>query len=188
MFSRKEILSIPNILSYFRVLLIPVFMYLYFKAETDREYYIATIVVGVSSITDMFDGLIARRYNMVTELGKLIDPVADKLTQLALIICLLKRYDLMWILLAVHVVKEGLMAIIGLIILKHNGQKLDGAKWYGKVTTAMVYVVMFLLLLLPGISNNIANALIITCIASVVLTLIGYIPVFIGMYRHTEGE
>ena len=188
MYSRKEIFSIPNILSYFRVLLIPVFMYLYFKADTAREYYVATVVVGVSSITDLLDGFIARRFNMVTELGKLVDPVADKLTQLALIICLLKRYQLMWLLLAVHVIKEALMAIIGLIILKHNGQKLDGAKWYGKVSTAMVYIVMFLLLLLPTMPIDIATALIIACVAAVALTLIGYIPVFIKMYRHMEIE
>ncbi|MFB0920957.1 MAG: CDP-alcohol phosphatidyltransferase family protein, partial [Oscillospiraceae bacterium] len=70
----KEIFSIPNILGYFRILLIPFFMYTYLNAKTVSDYYAPAVIVGVSSITDMFDGLIARKFNMVTELGKLIDP------------------------------------------------------------------------------------------------------------------
>ncbi len=78
-FSKKEIFSIPNLMGYFRILLIPVFCYLYITAETEREYLYAALVVLLSSLTDLFDGKIARRFHMVTELGKALDPIADKL-------------------------------------------------------------------------------------------------------------
>ena len=99
-FSKKEIFSIPNLMGYFRILLIPVFCYLYITAETEREYLYAALVVLLSSLTDLFDGKIARRFHMVTELGKALDPIADKLTHAALAICLATRYPMMWALIA----------------------------------------------------------------------------------------
>ena len=65
--SKKELLSIPNLMGYFRLIMIPVFVWLYLKASTDADYYRAAIVMGISSITDMFDGMIARKFNMITE-------------------------------------------------------------------------------------------------------------------------
>ncbi len=188
MYSRKEIFSIPNILGYFRILLIPVFMLIYFNAESTKDYYNAAVVVGVSSLSDMFDGLIARKFNQVTELGKLIDPLADKLTQGALIICFLNRFAYMWLLLGIYVIKEGFMTAMGLVLLKHNGRKLDGAKWFGKVSTAMLYIVMFLLLLLPMLSLIIVNILILLCGIAMLLTLIAYVPIFVDLYKQPRLE
>ena len=85
---RREIFSIPNLMGYFRILLIPLFSWMYCTADSTGDYYAAAVVVGISGLTDMFDGKIARRFNMITELGKFIDPLADKLTQAALLICL----------------------------------------------------------------------------------------------------
>ena len=92
-FSKKEIFSIPNLMGYFRILMIPVFCYLYIGKQ---RYLAASAAVLLSSLTDLFDGKIARKFNMVTELGKLLDPVADKLTHGALALCLALRYPLMW--------------------------------------------------------------------------------------------
>lgn len=183
MYSRKEIFSIPNILGYLRILLIPVFMYIYFTAESLKDYYIAVAVVGVSSLTDMFDGLIARKFNMITELGKLVDPLADKLTQGALIICFLSRYSLMWLLMGIYVVKEGFMLVMGLVVIRRNGNRLNGATWAGKISTAMLYVAMFLLLLLPKMDPEIVDLLIILCSIANIITLIVYIPIFVKMYN-----
>ncbi|PKM73724.1 MAG: CDP-diacylglycerol--glycerol-3-phosphate 3-phosphatidyltransferase [Firmicutes bacterium HGW-Firmicutes-16] len=183
----KEIFSIPNILGYFRILLIPFFMYTYLNAKTVSDYYAPAVLVGVSSITDMFDGLIARKFNMVTELGKLIDPFADKLTQGALIICFIVKYQYMRYLLALYLLKEGFMLVAGLFMLHHNGKKLNGAKWFGKVSTALVYVVMFILFLnpifFPHMNENSINALILLCGFAMAATLALYVPVFIGLYR-----
>lgn len=180
---KKEIFSIPNIMGYFRILLIPLFMYLYFTAETTRDYYIAAIVVAVSSLTDLFDGLVARKFDMITELGKFVDPLADKLTHGALIICFLGRYPLMWLLLAVFAIKEGFMAIMGLAVLHHNGEKLDGAMWYGKVCTAILFVAMVTLIVLPNLHEELVNIIILVCTISMLLTLILYVPVFVRMYN-----
>jgi len=186
-YSRREIFSIPNILGYFRIMLIPFFMYTYMTAMTVRDYYAPAVIVGISSISDMFDGLIARKFNMVTELGKLIDPLADKLTQGALIFCFVIRYQYMRYLLALYVVKESYMIVMGLILLRHNGKRLNGAKWFGKVSTALVYVVMFVLFLrpifFPQLSGNTINSLILLCFFAMLATLLLYIPVFMKLYR-----
>lgn len=188
MYSRKEIFSIPNILGYFRILLIPVFMTLYFKAQEPKDYFVAAVVVGISSLSDMFDGLIARKFNMITELGKFIDPLADKLTQGALIVCFVARYSLMWLLVGIYIVKEGFMAVMGLVMLRHNGRKLDGAKWFGKVSTALLYVTMFIFLLVPTMDIRIVNGLIGLSAFAMVFTLIAYIPVFLEMYKQPPLE
>ena len=74
--TRKDVFSIPNIMGYFRILLIPIYVLLYYHAESVKEYYIAAVLVGISGITDMLDGKVARHFNMITELGKVLDPVA----------------------------------------------------------------------------------------------------------------
>ena len=74
-FNTKERFSIPNLMGYFRLLLIPVFCYLYLAKEA---YHWAAGVVLLSSLTDLFDGMIARKFNMITNLGKALDPIADK--------------------------------------------------------------------------------------------------------------
>lgn len=180
--NKKELFSIPNLMSYFRILLIPVFCYLYITAESDRNYLIVALIVLVSSLTDLFDGKIARRFNMVTQWGKILDPVADKLSHAALAICLATRYPLMWALIALMAVKEGFMGIMGLIFLK-KGQMLDGAMLFGKVCTAVLFVGLMALFLLIHIPAAAANIIIIVMMAVMLVTLCMYIPVFRKMGR-----
>ena len=184
---RREILSIPNLMGYFRILLIPLFSWMYCTADSTGDYYAAAVVVGVSGLTDMFDGKIARRFHMITELGKFIDPLADKLTQAALLICLAIRYPLMRAVLVLFVIKEGFMAVMGALLLS-RGKKLDGAMWFGKVCTAVLYAVLFLLLLLPGIGTTAANVLIGICGAFLLFSFLMYIPVFRRMWKESEGD
>ena len=84
-FNKKDILTIPNLLSLFRLLMIPVIVWLYVK---EKNYYAAAAMVLISGATDIADGIIARKFNMISDFGKILDPMADKLTQGALIICL----------------------------------------------------------------------------------------------------
>lgn len=184
---KKEIFSIPNLMGYFRILLIPLFSWMYCTADSTGDYYAAAVVVGVSGLTDMFDGKIARRFHMITELGKFIDPLADKLTQAALLICLAIRYPLMRAVLGLFVIKEGFMAVMGALLLP-RGKKLDGAMWFGKVCTAVLYAVLFLLLLLPGIGTTAANVLIGICGAFLLFSFLMYIPVFRRMWKESEGD
>ena len=96
----KQLFSIPNILGYFRIILIPIIMWNYFHAQTDSDYYFVALLVVISGLTDALDGQIARRFHMVTPLGKALDPIADKLTQGALAVCLMTKYPLMIVLFA----------------------------------------------------------------------------------------
>ena len=97
--NKKVLFNIPNCLCFFRILLIPLFLYVYFVADFKNRYIVAAFVLAISGISDFLDGFIARKFNMVTDFGKFIDPVADKLTQFVLAITLLFSYPLAWILL-----------------------------------------------------------------------------------------
>ena len=122
---------------------------------------------------------------MITELGKFIDPLADKLTQAALLICLAIRYPLMRAVLVLFVIKEGFMAVMGAMLLP-RGKKLDGAMWFGKVCTAVLYAVLFLLLLLPGIGTAAADVLIAVCGIFLLFSSLMYIPVFRRMWKESR--
>lgn len=179
---KKDIFTVPNLMGYFRLLLIPVFLYIYCTAEDNKDYYLAAVVVGISGITDFLDGFVARKFNQITELGKVLDPLADKLTQGALILALTTRYPLMVALVILFVIKEGFMLVMDLICLS-KGKKLDGAMWFGKVCTAILYLVMFLLILFPQLPVVVVNILILICGAAMLMAFILYIPVFHKMAK-----
>lgn len=182
-FKKEEFFTIPNLMGYVRILLIPLFAWRYLTAKSGGEYLAAALIVGISGLTDLFDGKVARKFNQVTELGKFLDPLADKLTQGVLLLCLASRFPLLWVLVGIFVGKEGFMAVMGAVMLRHNGRKLDGAMWYGKICTASLYGVMFLLLLIPGIPGNLANLLIVVCAVVMLFTWGMYVPVFYRMWR-----
>ena len=182
--TKKEVFTIPNIMSYFRILMIPLFCWLYLTAETTSDYIWAGVVVAVSSITDLFDGMIARKFNQVTDLGKILDPVADKLSHAALAICLAVRHPLMWALIALMAVKEGYMAVMGIKYLK-KGTMLNGALWWGKICTAMLFVGLLVLFLFPNLSTVWVNTIIIVLMAVMLITFILYIKEY---SRIAKGE
>ena len=93
----QELLNIPNILTYFRFLFIPVFIWQYLH----ENYWLAGLALGLSALTDLLDGKIARKFDMITEIGILLDPVADKLTEAAVLLCLALRFPLLWAVLAI---------------------------------------------------------------------------------------
>ena len=183
-FNKKDLFTIPNIICYVRILLIPVFCYIYINAETSSDYLLAIFVVLFSSFTDLFDGMIARKFNQVTELGKILDPVADKLTHAALAICLAFRYPLMWALIVLMTIKEGYMALMGIHFLK-QGKMLDGAMWFGKVCTATLFAGLFILFAWFNMPVTVANVLIIVMMVVMLITLIMYIPEFKKMKNNT---
>ena len=179
---RKQLLSIPNLMGYFRIILIPFIVWRYVTAQTVHDYYVAAVIIGVSGITDFLDGFVARRFHMITKVGKALDPIADKLTQGAIVLALSVRFPYMIALVVLLVIKEGFMGIMGIMMLR-RGKMLDGAKWFGKVSTAVLYVVMFVLLLFPQISMKAANGMILLCGALLLFSFISYIPVYWKMAR-----
>lgn len=135
---KKSIFTIPNILSFFRICLIPVIVWLY----CDQQNYIwTTLILLLSGLTDVVDGIIARRFHMVSDFGKILDPVADKLTQGVTLICLLSRYPYMGPLLILFIIKEICAAVTGLWSI-HKTNIVEGAVWHGKLTTVALYAMM----------------------------------------------
>ena len=184
-FNKKDLWTIPNIIGYVRILLIPVFTYIYINATSTKDYYLAAGIVLFSSFTDLFDGMIARRFNMVTELGKILDPVADKLTHGALAICLAIRYPIMRYLLVLMIIKEGYMAIMGVKMLK-KGKMLDGAMFFGKVCTATLFVGLFVLFLFPNLKISIVNTITIIMMIVMLYTFIRYIMVYHKLLKENK--
>lgn len=180
LFKKKEILTVPNLLSLFRLALIPVIVWLYSKAKL---YYAAAGVIVLSGLSDIVDGFIARRFNMVSDFGKILDPVADKLTQAALLFCLLSRYKLMWALIAVFAVREIVMIIMGLVTIKKSDE-VNSAQWYGKVNTVVLYSVMMLLILFPSIPDAAANVMICVSGAVIIMSLVLYARFYFKFLRN----
>ncbi len=183
---KYEALSIPNILSYIRILLVPVFAVLYLTAQEEHEYLISALVLLLSGFTDLLDGFIARRYNMITTLGKLIDPAADKLTQATVAVCLAIKIRGMVLLLGVFIVKELIMAGASIFLLTKGG-KIDGSQWFGKLATAVFYTVMILIIALPGISPTVRFIMITISAAFMVFALVRYIPTFFSILHSTTS-
>ncbi len=183
---KSEALSIPNILSYIRILLVPLFAVLYLTAQDNRDYLIAALILLLSGFTDLLDGYIARRYDMITSLGKLLDPAADKLTQATVAICLAIRIDGMALLLGVFIVKELIMAGASIFLITKGG-KIDGSRWFGKLATAVFYAVMVLIIALPGISATARTVMITISAACMIFALVRYIPTFFSIL-HTATE
>lgn len=169
-FTKKNILTVPNLLSLLRILMIPIIVWLYIVR---RNYYGAAAVIILSGLTDIADGIIARKYNMVSDFGKIFDPIADKLTQLALIICLSFKYPNMLWLIALLVAKEFIMALLGYITIR-NTDSVNSAKWYGKLSTFILYASMILMILFPDLPIAAVNTLIILCAAILCLSLAMY--------------
>lgn len=183
--TKKELLSIPNCMGYFRILLIPVFCILYLTADSVREEYLAAIILLISTITDFLDGKIARYFHMITEFGKLLDPVADKLTHAAVAVCLSFRYPLLRYLIILMIIKEGFMIVMGLWNLKYS-QKLDGAKWFGKICTATLFLLLLALVVFPWIPKKTADFFILAEMVIMLLTLVLYIPEFQKMKKNRK--
>ncbi len=169
-FKKDQILTIPNLLSALRIVMIPVIVWLYC---VKKAYTPAVLVIALSGLTDILDGFIARKCNMISDFGKILDPVADKLTQAALVFCLIGRYKLMIPLIVLFAVKELGMATMGLVAVRKK-DSINGAKWYGKVNTVLLYIVMILLILFPGIPDTVANVMIICCMCMLVFSFVGY--------------
>lgn len=166
---RQEAFSIPNLLSYFRLLLIPLFIQLYIRGDFTE----ALITLAASGLSDIIDGRIARKYNMVTDLGKVLDPVADKLTQCAMMICVATRYPAMWWLLGIHVVKELIMIVVGYYVLKKT-DTVNSAIWCGKLCTGVIYAVMMSHVILPNIPQSVSAASAAVCAGLMFLSLVVY--------------
>lgn len=181
-FSKNQILTVPNLLSFVRIMLIPIIVWLY---SFEKNYYAAIGVILLSGATDIVDGWVARHFNMISDFGKALDPLADKLTQATLLLCLLSKHKLMWGLLIVFGVCEIGKFALGIIIAKKHDE-VTGAKWYGKANTVIIYATMMLLILFPQINTTTANALMLICGAVMIIAHVLYFRLFFNILKEKQ--
>ena len=150
---KKEILTIPNLLSLFRLILIPVYMSIYLDAQETRDYVFAGTILAISCATDAVDGKIARKFNMITTFGKFLDPLADKLTQFALLLCLAIRYPVLWAVFCLFVLKELFQLTAGIVAAKF-GYILKGALISGKICTTVLFTSLVAMVLFHNMDET----------------------------------
>lgn len=175
-FKKQDLWTIPNLIGYMRIILIPFIIYYYIH----DQFMISAMLLLISTASDLVDGTIARHCNMVTDLGKILDPIADKLTHAALAICLAFRYRWMRALLLLMIGKESYMAYKGIQNLK-QGKMMDGAFASGKVCTASLFIGILILFLFPNIDIKFANTII-----GILMIIMSYTWIFYIRYYHKE--
>ena len=172
---KKEILTIPNALSVFRIALIPV----YLKIYLEEKYTMAAVILAVSCLTDLVDGKIARKFNMISNVGKVLDPLADKLTQLGLLLCLSVRRRMLKYLLVIFLIKE-FWQLFAMLAAMRRGKALNGALWSGKVSTTVLFISLGLMFLFPGMSDRTANVLTLVCLGFLLYAFGDYAMAYLG--------
>lgn len=130
----KKDINVPNMLSLLRIFIIVPFVIFFLK----ERYILAGVMLAISGISDMFDGFIARKFDCITRLGKLLDPVADKLTLAAVMICLGIKFHSLLVIVIILLFKDLSMIVAGSILLK-RGIEPPASRWYGKLSTAFFY-------------------------------------------------
>lgn len=176
---KKELFTIPNLLSMFRLLLIPVYIIIYLNATDQHEYFLAAAILAVSCLTDMIDGQIARHFNMISNVGKLLDPLADKMTQLALTLCLSVKYPALRSVLLLFVIKELFQASVTFVMFR-RGKVLPGSLFAGKICTTVLFISLILLVLLPDLNLQIVNSIALIDTAFLSYSFISYALAFFG--------
>jgi cardiolipin synthase len=163
------------------LVLIPVYVVIYLNAQDDTDHYIAAGILAVSCLTDAIDGKIARHFNMISTVGKILDPIADKATQFTLIVCLAIRNPVLWILVCLFFIKECFQLIAGLMTLR-KGQMLSGALISGKICTTVLFVSLIVLVMMPQLSETVIFAITTLDCVVVLIAFICYARVY---YTHS---
>lgn len=175
--------NIPNILSIIRILLIFVFVYTFFALD---NLYVALIIFLVAGATDIIDGFLARRYNWITTLGKILDPVADKLMQFAALICLLIKGLIPWWFAAVFFLKECTILGAGLLVIKRRDVAVV-SKWYGKVAVCIFYATIAITIILKDVLLGKPIVTAIICLPAMGFAL-GALIAYIKHYSYLKKE
>ncbi len=186
----SRIITVPNGMSVLRILLVPVFAAFYLNGNLPAA--VTTLVI--SGVTDMLDGLIARRFNQITDLGKMLDPFADKLTQGVVALCIAIRFPSIRPLLVLFILKELLMLSCAVVLLKKH-KRPCAAKWYGKVATVMFYMSVSAIVLLDGLGimgpdkQNIA-AFVMLGLTGIMMAYAAmkYFQIFLAILREPEEK
>ena len=173
---------LPNILSIFRICLVPVFIIVYFTDDNEIKYY-AILVYAIAGLSDYLDGYIARKFDAQTKLGKLLDPLGDKLMTFTVLVCITITRHVLIPASIVFFVKEILMGIGGLILHKKAKIELPPANFIGKASTFVFFVVCVTLMLFRNVPDYVALALTSAAICLALIALAGYLNTYIKVMK-----
>ena len=176
---KKDIMTIPNLLSLFRLMLIPVYGSIYLHATVRKEFYTAGLLMTLSCLTDLADGWVARRFNMTSQLGKVLDPLADKLTQLSLTVLLSIRYPRLKQIMILLIIKELVQLFLALYYY-HRGKALPGALIAGKVCTTVLFVSLITMAVFPDLPKQLSYAIALTDGIFLIFSLLQYLLAYFG--------
>ncbi len=173
---------IPNILSGIRILLIPFFIWQMAEGNT----LVAASLLVVSGLTDLLDGFLARRYHWVSDLGKILDPMADKMTQGAVCIMLIINMPRYWYFFALLLFKEFVMLLLGAWLVR-RGVHIKSSRWFGKVVTTLFYATMAAVLFFPDIPFPATICLLALVTICAFTAGVLYIPQFIAYLKQVRA-
>lgn len=168
-------MNLPNKLTTFRVILIPFFVFFMLAPNmTGINHYIAVAIFIVASLTDLLDGKIARKYNLVTNFGKFMDPLADKLLVCSAMICLIQTGQLAAWIVVIIIARE--FIISGFRLVAADNDIVIAASYWGKFkTVSQMFMLILLIADLGGAFNMIAQVLIWVSLVLTIVSLIDYI-------------
>ena len=180
---------VPNILTIIRFILIAPIVY----AIATEHFIIALVFLILSGITDILDGTIARKFNLITDFGKLMDPLADKSTQVAILVTLSVKGIIPFWILSIVILKE--FAMISGASFLYGKELVVSSKWYGKLATVLFYVAIACSLTIRYLNNHVFEETIydfsiyIYCIAllATISALVLYFRAF-NMQKYIKDE
>ena len=191
--------TIPNWLCFLRIALIPIFSVFFIK----EHYIIAFVLMIIAAVTDLLDGKIARKYNMVSNLGKILDPIADKLSQVAIVIILIFKFwsfeGILKYLLFLFIAKELIMVIAGAVLLA-KGMRPVAAEMWGKVATTVFYIFMIAIIAIgpngalvgvwffKALPTPVVYVMVIISVILAFVSLFGYAPGFIRQIKKNKNK
>ena len=177
--------AIPNMISVFRICLVPVFIIVYFSDGNDTKIY-AVLVYALAALSDFLDGYIARRFKAASNLGKVLDPLGDKMMTIAAMICItIDGVIPVWTVIVAGV-KELMMGTGGIVLYRKARIEIPPSNIIGKTSTVVFFLVCVTLMLLKNIPHSVAVALISVAIALMFLALASYIRTYITVMKNRE--
>lgn len=177
---KSEYLYLPNLLTYFRIILVPCMIALQYSNWEHKQWTIG-ILIALSGISDFLDGYVARNWDRITEIGKFLDPIADKLTQFALALMVVYRFPFFKPFIFLFLVKELVTGMISFCLLM-KGVKMDGSKWYGKVSTFVFYSTMLTIFFFPSLPPFVHKLLIVLSSGFMLLAFVLYFLLLTNMW------
>ncbi len=178
---KHAVFTVPNLLTFFRLLLIPLIVWFYIGKESP---YSAILLVVLSALSDILDGYIARKYDMTSDIGRVLDPFADKLTQLAMLLCLFSKFKWIRVLFVVFLVKELTQTAGGYLLLRKGGWVYN-SKWIGKISTGFLDATTIVLFLFPNIPERLEFVL---CLISAILLTASLAVYLFTDFKKIKGE